>query len=63
MKNLGDIAFALVIVGAINWGLTALGINAINMLLGSYPTVEKVVYLLVGVSGLYLLAAKRGMIK
>ena len=55
MKMLHMGAFLLVAIGAINWGLTALGFNVVNMLLGAWPTVETVVYLLVGVSGVYIL--------
>ena len=48
----------LVVVGAVNWGLVGLGmlmgrsLNLVNMLLGSWPTVEAIVYLLVGLAGL-----------
>lgn len=50
----------LVVVGALNWGLVGLGVlmnaampwNVVNMLLGSWPMVEAVVYVLVGVAGL-----------
>lgn len=51
-------AFVLVIIGAINWGLVGVGmlmnndLNLVNMLLGSWPTVEAIVYLLVGISAL-----------
>ncbi len=61
MKNLGLVATLLVIVGAVNWGLVGLGafmgqeLNVVNMLLGSWPTVEWLVYVLVGLSGLWLL--------
>lgn len=49
-----DIVFWVVVVGAINWGLTALGFNLVNMLLGSVPTVEKIVYIAIGVCGVIL---------
>ena len=48
----------LVVVGAVNWGLSALGyflktnLNVVNLLLGSWPVVENVVYLVVGLAGL-----------
>jgi len=60
MNMLHFIAFVLVVVGAINWGLVGLGgfmgssWNLVNMLLGSWPMVEWLVYVLVGLSGLYL---------
>jgi uncharacterized membrane protein YuzA (DUF378 family) len=53
MKSLHMVAFILLIVGGLNWGLDALGYNVVNMLLGSWPMVEKIVYLLVGVSAIY----------
>lgn len=54
MKYLHMVAFILVIVGGLNWGLTALGFNVVNMIVGSWPVVEQVVYLLVGLSAIYL---------
>jgi uncharacterized membrane protein YuzA (DUF378 family) len=53
MKSLHKVTYILVIVGALNWGLEALGFNLVNMLLGSWPMVERIVYLLVGVSAVY----------
>lgn len=57
-------SLVLVIVGAVNWGLVGLGTisgaghhayNVVNLLLGGVAggTVEALVYLLVGLSGLY----------
>ncbi len=54
-NDVNDIAFWFVVIGAINWGLTALGFNLVNMLLGSYPLLEKIVYLVIGVCGVILL--------
>lgn len=62
MKLLHMVAFALLVVGGVNWGLIGLGgfmgsnWNLVNMVLGTWPTLEWVVYVLVGVSGLYLAA-------
>jgi uncharacterized membrane protein YuzA (DUF378 family) len=56
MKMLHMVAFVLAMVGAINWGLTALGFNVVNMILGGMPGLETIVYLLVGASGVYLVA-------
>lgn len=33
MKMLHMVAFLLTAIGAINWGLTALGLNLVNMIL------------------------------
>lgn len=51
--KLHGVAFILLVVGGLNWGLSALGFNVVNMLLGSWPVVEKIVYLLVGLSAVY----------
>lgn len=59
MKALHITAFILVVVGALNVGLTALGYNVINMLLGSWPTAESTVYILVGVAALYKIFSHR----
>ncbi|MFZ2522730.1 MAG: DUF378 domain-containing protein [Minisyncoccia bacterium] len=50
MKSLHMVTFILLVVGGLNWGLEALGFNLVYMLLGSWPMLEKLVYLLVGVS-------------
>lgn len=55
MSTLDNVVKTLVIVGAINWGLTAFNWNVVNMILGSLPTVEMIVYVLVGLSGLKML--------
>lgn len=52
MKALHMIAFILLVVGGLNWGLDALGYNVVDMLLGRWPMVEKVVYLLVGLAAI-----------
>lgn len=60
MKGLHVIAFILVVIGGLNWGLIAIGYwmgsnwNVVNLLLGSWPAVENLVYLLVGLSALLL---------
>jgi uncharacterized membrane protein YuzA (DUF378 family) len=57
MKVLHMVAFLLVVVGALNWGLVGLfNLNLVSLLVGSVPMVEKVVYVLVGLSAVYLLA-------
>ncbi len=59
MKSLHMIAFILLAVGGLNVGLSALGYNLLNMLLGSWPMVETTVYVLVGLSAIYELATHR----
>lgn len=56
------VAKLLVIVGGVNWGLVGLAQllssgsnwNVVNLLLGGVPVLESVVYLLVGVSAVFL---------
>lgn len=59
MKMLHMVAFVLVAVGAINWGLDALGFNVVNLLLGTGTSLSKLVYLLVGAAGVYILVTHR----
>ncbi len=54
MKMVHMVAFVLLVVGGLNWGLTALGYNVVNLILGSVPLVEMIVYLLVGASAIYI---------
>ncbi|HWB34235.1 MAG TPA: DUF378 domain-containing protein [Candidatus Paceibacterota bacterium] len=61
MKSLSTIGAILLIVGALNWGLVGLGgfmnsnWNVVNLLLGSWPSVEWIVYILVGLAGIMAL--------
>lgn len=61
MKSLHCVSFALVIVGALNWGLVAVGaymgvnLNIVSLLLGTWPVAEGVVYLLVGIAAVIVL--------
>lgn len=61
LSGIDWLALVLVIVGAINWGLVGLGmfldanLNLVDLLLGWSPILEAIVYLLVGLAGLYLL--------
>jgi len=47
-------AYALVIVGALNWGLVGVfNYNLVSMIFGSWPMLEKLIYILVGLSAVY----------
>lgn len=65
MKVLHMVAFILLAIGGLNWGLVGLGQlagsnwNVVNMILGSMPTVESVVYVLVGLSALWILVTHK----
>lgn len=54
MTTLGWVAFILVIVGGLNWGLVAFDFNLVSFLVGTWPTVEKAVYVLVALSAVFL---------
>jgi hypothetical protein len=47
-------ALVLVIIGGLNWGLVAFGFNLVDALFGAIPIIERIIYLLVGLSALYL---------
>lgn len=59
MKALHLIAFALLVIGGLNWGLVAFDLNLVSMLVGKWPAVEKVVYILVGLSAVYFAATHK----
>jgi len=55
-KMLHMVTFLLAMVGAINWGLVGLfNLNVVNLVLGSVPLLETLVYVLVGLSAVYVL--------
>lgn len=48
------IALVLVVVGGLNWGLVGLfNLDLVDLILGSIPVLQKIVYILVGLSALY----------
>ena len=53
---LSQVTRILVVVGGINWGLVGLGMllggnwNVVQMIFGSWPTLEAIIYVLVGLS-------------
>ncbi len=56
MKTASIIAYVLVIVGAIVWLLVGLfDFNLVNAIFGTTSVVSRVIYSLVGISGLYLI--------
>ncbi len=53
--GLGMIAKVLVIIGGLNWGLVgAINLDVIKAIFGSIPVLQQIVYLLVGLSALYM---------
>ena len=54
MKVIDKIALVLIIIGAINWGLIALfELDLVALLFGEMTIVSRIVYGLVGLSGLW----------
>jgi uncharacterized membrane protein YuzA (DUF378 family) len=51
------VAFALVIIGGLNWGVYGVsgGYNLVEIIFGSLPKIESIVYVLVGLSALFML--------
>ncbi|TSD02410.1 MAG: hypothetical protein Athens071424_106 [Parcubacteria group bacterium Athens0714_24] len=58
MKTLDWIAIILVIIGGLNWGLVGLlNWDLVAAVLGDMSALSRVVYVLVGLSALYLIFA------
>lgn len=57
MKGLHIVAFILLVIGGLNWGLVGINAdwNVVQLILGSFPWLESLVYILVGLSALYLI--------
>lgn len=60
MKNLHIASIVLVCLGAINWGLWALfDLDLVYAVLGSMPAIQNIVYILIGLAGVYVLVQHR----
>lgn len=56
-KGLDYTALTLVIIGAVNWGLIGIfKLDLVNLIFGNMTWISRVIYTLVGISGLYLLS-------
>lgn len=58
---LSQVSRILVVIGGVNWGLIGLGHffgganwNVVGMILGSVPSLENIVYVLVGAAAVYM---------
>ena len=57
MKFINIIALTLVIIGAINWLLVGLfEFNLVDAIFGSLSILARIIYILVGVAGLWCIA-------
>lgn len=55
-KEVDTVAYVLVTVGALNWGLVgAFKLDLVQTILGTSPALVQLTYILVGLSGLYSL--------
>ena len=64
MNALDWIAFILVIIGGLNWGLVGFfNFDLVAMIFGSMTMIARIVYDLVGLSALYLILTSRKMMK
>ena len=56
MKTLNFLALTLTIIGALNWGLIGFfNFNLVKFLFGDMTLLSRIIYSLVGLSGLYLI--------
>jgi hypothetical protein len=69
-KSLHMVSWILLIVGGVNWGLIGLGglvsgagWNVVNMVFGSMPVIEGLVYVLVGLAAVYEVVTHKAMCK
>lgn len=60
MRKMDIVMFALVIFGAINWGLVGIfDFNLVTAIFGGFTYLVKIVYTLIGIAGLYELSQIR----
>ena len=55
MGPIGWIAFVLVVIGGLNWGLVAFNFNLVDTIFGVGTMLAKIVYGLVGLSALVMI--------
>ena len=54
MKIIDTIALILIIIGAINWGLIGIfNFNLVETIFGGFSVISRIIYILVGISGLW----------
>lgn len=54
MKIVDKIALVLIIIGAINWGLVGIfNFNLVDAIFGTMSIISRIIYGLVGISGLW----------
>jgi len=63
MKNLHMVAWILLVVGGLNWLLYAFGFNLVGLIFGGISWLEKLVYILVGLSAIYEITTHKKVCK
>lgn len=64
MNALDWVTFVLVIIGGLNWGLVgAFDYNLVDSLFGTDSTLSMIIYVLVGLSALYMIFTSAKMKK
>ncbi len=57
MKVINGIVLALIIIGAINWGLVGLfNFNLVTYIFGNMAAISRIVFALVGIAGIWSLS-------
>lgn len=57
MSGFDWLVMILAVVGGINWGLVgAFNFNLVDVIFGSWPSIVRIVYVIIGLSGIYVLA-------
>ncbi len=63
-KPVDVVAYVLIIVGALNWGLIGFfNFNLVAWLFGEMSTISRIIYALVGLAGIYGIVALPGMVR
>lgn len=61
-NTLDWVSTVLVIIGAVNWGLIGLfDFNLVSAIFGAFSAVTRIIYVIVGLAGLYMVATAAKM--
>jgi len=64
MKTIKIIAIILVVVGGLNWGLVGLfNFDLVAAIFGAMSVISRIVYILVGLSAIYLVVIFNSLLK
>lgn len=64
LKSIDVVAYGLLLIGALNWGLVGLfGLDLVGILFGEMTIVSRIVYSLVGLAAIYDIVAVKSIWK